>query len=66
MTRLFISALLASVAAGIPDVFAAAALSRSPPGRILQTIASGLSSEDRVIKLASAELLDGQSVDVTP
>jgi RND family efflux transporter MFP subunit len=29
-------------------------------------IASGLSSEDRVIKLASAELLDGQNVDVAP
>jgi ABC-type xylose transport system permease subunit len=45
MSRLFISALLASVAAGIPDVFVAAALSRAPPGRILQTIASGVLGE---------------------
>ena len=45
MSRLFIPALLASVAAGIPDVFVAAALSRAPPGRILQTIASGVLGE---------------------
>jgi uncharacterized membrane protein YagU involved in acid resistance len=45
MIRLFISALSASVVAGIPDVFVAAALSRSPPGRVLQTIASGLLGE---------------------
>jgi hypothetical protein len=45
MSRLFISALLASIAAGIPDVFAAAALSRSRPGRVLQIIASGLLGE---------------------
>jgi uncharacterized membrane protein YagU involved in acid resistance len=42
MSKLFISALLAAVAAGIPDVFVAAALSRTTPGRILQTIASGV------------------------
>jgi uncharacterized membrane protein YagU involved in acid resistance len=45
MSRLFISALLASVAAGIPDVFVAALLSRAPPGRVLQTIASGVFGE---------------------
>ena len=45
MSRLFISAFLASIAAGIPDVFVAAALSRSPPGRVLQIIASGLLGE---------------------
>ena len=45
MSRLVVSALLASVAAGIPDVFAAALLSRSSPGKILQTIASGVLGE---------------------
>ena len=45
MSRIFICALLASVAAGIPDVFVAAALSRASPGRILQTIASGVLGE---------------------
>lgn len=45
MSKLFISAVLASVAAGIPDVFVAAALSRTGPGRILQTIASGVLGE---------------------
>lgn len=45
MSRLFMSALLASVAAGIPDVFVASALSRAPVGRVLQTIASGLLGE---------------------
>jgi uncharacterized membrane protein YagU involved in acid resistance len=45
VTRLLISALSASVAAGIPDVFVAAALSRASPGRVLQTIASGVLGE---------------------
>ena len=45
MSRLFISAFLASIAAGIPDVVVAAALSRSPPGRVLQIITSGLLGE---------------------
>jgi uncharacterized membrane protein YagU involved in acid resistance len=45
MSSLFISALLASVAAGIPDVFVAAALSGASPGRVLQTIASGVLGE---------------------
>ena len=45
MSRLFMSALLASVVAGIPDVFVAAALSRASPGRVLQTIASGVLGE---------------------
>ncbi len=39
---LFLSALLAAFAAGIPDIFAASALVRAPPGKILQTVASGL------------------------
>jgi len=42
VSRLLISALLASVAAGIPDVWAAAALSRASFGRVLQMIASGV------------------------
>jgi uncharacterized membrane protein YagU involved in acid resistance len=42
MIRILAAALLASVAAGIPDVFVAALLSRAPPGRVLQTIASGI------------------------
>jgi uncharacterized membrane protein YagU involved in acid resistance len=42
VNQLFLSALLASVFAGVPDIFAAAALVRQPPGRILQTVASGL------------------------
>lgn len=42
MSRLLLSALLASVVAGIPDVFAAAALSRAPTGKVLQIIASGV------------------------
>jgi uncharacterized membrane protein YagU involved in acid resistance len=33
---------LASIVAGIPDVFVAAALSRASPGKVLQTIASGI------------------------
>ena len=42
MNPILLSALLASVFAGIPDIFAAAALVRQPPNRILQTVASGL------------------------
>ena len=42
MTQILLSALLASVLAGVPDIFAAAALVRQPPQRILQTVASGL------------------------
>ncbi len=42
MSAILLSALLASVLAGIPDIFAAAALVRQPPSRILQLIASGL------------------------
>lgn len=42
---IFISSLLASVAAGIPDVYVAAVLSRAPAGRVLQTIASGVFGE---------------------
>ena len=45
MSRLFVSALLASVAAGIPDVFVAAALSRASASKVLQTIASGVLGE---------------------
>jgi hypothetical protein len=45
MSRIFLSALLASVAAGIPDVFVAAALSRASPGKVLQLIASGVLGE---------------------
>lgn len=45
MSRLLMSAFLASVAAGIPDVFVAAALSRASFGRVLQTIASGVLGE---------------------
>jgi uncharacterized membrane protein YagU involved in acid resistance len=42
---ILLSALLASIFAGIPDIFAAAALVRRPPHRILQTVASGLLGE---------------------
>jgi hypothetical protein len=42
---IFISSLLASIAAGILDVFVAAALSRAPASRVLQTIASGVLGE---------------------
>jgi uncharacterized membrane protein YagU involved in acid resistance len=45
MSGLFVPALLASLAAGIPDVFVAAALTRASPGRVLQTIASGILGE---------------------
>ena len=45
MKPILLSALLASVFAGIPDIFAAAALVRQPPNRILQTVASGLLGE---------------------
>lgn len=45
MSRILISALLAAVAAGVPDVFVAALLSRAPPGKVLQTIASGVLGE---------------------
>jgi uncharacterized membrane protein YagU involved in acid resistance len=41
----FISSLVGSFAAGIPDVFAAAALSRAPASRVLQMIASGVLGE---------------------
>ncbi len=40
--NLLLSALLASFVAGIPDIFAAAALTGARPGKILQTVASGL------------------------
>jgi uncharacterized membrane protein YagU involved in acid resistance len=42
MKQIVLSALPASVFAGVPDIFAAAALVRQPPNRILQTVASGL------------------------
>jgi hypothetical protein len=42
VSKLLMSALLASVVAGVPDVFAAAALSRASPGKVLQMIASGV------------------------
>jgi uncharacterized membrane protein YagU involved in acid resistance len=42
VSRLLLSSLLASIAAGIPDVFVAAGLSRASPGKILQLIASGI------------------------
>ena len=42
MNPILLSALLASVFAGVPDILAAAALVRQPPNRILQTVASGL------------------------
>src|ERR1700759_3701012 len=42
MNPILLSALLASVLAGVPDIFAAAALVRQPPSRILQMVASGL------------------------
>jgi uncharacterized membrane protein YagU involved in acid resistance len=42
MAQILLSALQASVLAGIPDIFAAAALVRQSPGRILQTVASGV------------------------
>jgi hypothetical protein len=45
VSRLLISAFLASLGAGIPDVFAAAALSRTPLARVLQMIASGILGE---------------------
>jgi uncharacterized membrane protein YagU involved in acid resistance len=45
MVELLLSSFLASIAAGIPDVFAAAALSRAPTGRVLQMIASGVLGE---------------------
>jgi hypothetical protein len=45
MSRIFLSALMASIAAGIPDVFVAAALSRTSSGKVLQTIASGVLGE---------------------
>jgi uncharacterized membrane protein YagU involved in acid resistance len=45
VSSIFLSALMASVAAGIPDVFAAAALSRASPARVLQMIASGVLGE---------------------
>jgi uncharacterized membrane protein YagU involved in acid resistance len=46
VSRLLISALLASIVAGIPDVFVAAALSRAAPGKVLQMIASGILGKD--------------------
>jgi hypothetical protein len=42
MNNVILSALVAAFAAGIPDIFAAAALTRSSPGRILQVVASGV------------------------
>jgi uncharacterized membrane protein YagU involved in acid resistance len=45
MSNVIVPALLASIAAGIPDIFAAAALSRTSPGKILQTISSGILGE---------------------
>lgn len=45
MSRIFVSALLASLAAGVPDVYVAALLARVSPGRVLQTIASGVLGE---------------------
>jgi uncharacterized membrane protein YagU involved in acid resistance len=45
MSRLFVSALLASFAAGVPDVFVAALLARIPPGKVLQMIGSGILGE---------------------
>jgi uncharacterized membrane protein YagU involved in acid resistance len=42
MNPILLSALLGSIFAGIPDIFAAAALVRQRPNRILQTVASGL------------------------
>lgn len=46
MSRIFVSALLASIAAGVPDVFVAAALSRAPPSKVLQMVASGVLGEN--------------------
>jgi uncharacterized membrane protein YagU involved in acid resistance len=42
---IFVSSLLASFAAGIPDIFVAAALSRASAGRVFQLIASGVLGE---------------------
>lgn len=42
MGQILLSALLASVFAGVSDIFAASALVRQPPNRILQTVASGV------------------------
>ena len=42
MNSILLSSLLAAIFAGIPDIFAAAALVRQPPHRILQTVASGV------------------------
>jgi uncharacterized membrane protein YagU involved in acid resistance len=64
MNRLFLSALLASVAAGIPDVFAAAALSRASPGKVLQMIASGVLGEASYTK-GSASMVLGLGLQIT-
>jgi hypothetical protein len=45
VSKLLVSASLASVAAGIPDVFVASAVSRAPLGKVLQMIASGVLGE---------------------
>jgi uncharacterized membrane protein YagU involved in acid resistance len=42
MSPFFLSALAAAFAAGVPDILAAAALTRSSPARILQVVASGV------------------------
>jgi hypothetical protein len=53
-----LSALFASFAVGIPDVFVAAALSRTPVGRVLQAIASGILGEPSCTR-GSASILFG-------
>ena len=45
MLSLLLSASMASIAAGVPDIFAASLLSGASPGRILQLVASGLLGE---------------------
>jgi uncharacterized membrane protein YagU involved in acid resistance len=40
--KVFLSAFLAALAAGIPDIYVAAVLSRSTPAKVLQGIASGV------------------------
>jgi uncharacterized membrane protein YagU involved in acid resistance len=57
MSTLLFSAVLAAVAAGIPDVFAAAALSRAPVGRVLQTIASGILGETSYARGSTSVML---------
>jgi uncharacterized membrane protein YagU involved in acid resistance len=57
MSRLYLSALLAAVAAGIPDVLVAAALSRASAGRVLQLIASGVLGADSYSKGSRSMML---------